>query len=122
MGKFPFFIIAFIGLLAGTFSGMIGIGGGVVMVPMFVYWLKYSQHRAQGLSLAVMLPPVTGLAVWNYYQHSPLKWDWVFIVVVSFVVGSTLGALWANKTSQKKLKRVFGVVMLIVALKMMFTV
>lgn len=119
MSKFHFLLI-FIGFLTGIFSGMIGIGGGILMVPLFIYLLKYNQHKAQGLSLAVMLPPVTALAVWNYYKNTPLRWDWVLLVVLFFMIGNFLGAVLANKISQKKLKKIFGIIMLLVALKMIF--
>ena len=68
-------ILAIIGILTGIFSGLLGVGGGLIMIPMFIFFLGFSQHMAQGMSLAVMLPPVTLLAAWNYhkagekYQH-----------------------------------------------------
>ena len=59
-------LLVLIGLLAGVLSGFVGIGGGVVMVPALVMLLGYSQHQAQGTSLAVLVLPVVGLAAWNY--------------------------------------------------------
>ena len=115
-----FFIIVFIGLLAGIFSGMIGVGGGIVMVPLLVYLFKYNQYQAQGMSLAVMLPPVTSLAVWNYHQHSAINWRDALLIIVFFIVGGLLGSVFATKIPQKTLRKIFGFIMLIMALKMIF--
>ena len=67
-----FIILVIIGCIAGLFSGLIGVGGGLIMIPLFVLFLGLSQHKAQGLSLAVMLPPVTILAAWNYHKEGAI--------------------------------------------------
>lgn len=113
-------ILLLIGLAAGILSGLVGVGGGIIMVPMFVFLLGYSQHNAQGMSLAVMLPPVTFLAVYNYHKSGVIEWKYALIASLLFFVGGFLGSKLALKIDQQTLKKVFGGIMLIVAIKMIF--
>lgn len=113
-----------IGLLAGVLSGLVGVGGGIIMVPLFVIFLGLTQHNAQGLSLAVMLPPVTFLAVYNYHQAGDggnIDWRIALTVSLLFIIGGFLGSKLALQIDQRILKKVFGVFMLIVAIKLIFT-
>lgn len=110
-----------IGLLAGILSGLVGIGGGILMVPMFVFFLGLTQHNAQGMSLAVMLPPVTFFAVYNYYKAGAIDWRMALIVSVLFFVGGFIGSKIALQIDQRTLKKIFGVLMLIVAFKLIFS-
>jgi len=118
-----FITLIIIGLLAGILSGLVGIGGGIIMVPLFVLVLGLSQHNAQGLSLAVMLPPVTFLAVYNYHTTGGGHIDWrvVLIVAVLFIIGGFLGSKLALQIDQRTLKKIFGVFMLLIALKLIFS-
>jgi uncharacterized membrane protein YfcA len=112
-----------IGLMAGILSGLVGVGGGIIMVPLFVIFLGLTQHNAQGLSLAVMLPPVTFLAVYNYHTAGTggnIDWRIALAVSLLFVVGGFIGSKIALQIDQKLLKRIFGVFMLIVAIKLIF--
>ncbi len=113
-------LLVVIGLTAGLLSGLIGIGGGVVMVPLFIILLGFQQHQAQGMSLAVMLPPVTLLAALNYNKEGIIDWKMAIIVSLCFVVGGFLGSKMALKIDNQTLKKIFGVVMLIIAVKMIF--
>lgn len=111
-----------IGLLAGILSGLVGVGGGVIMVPLFVLLLGITQHNAQGLSLAVMLPPVTFLAVYNYQKAGgAIDWKIAIIVSVLFILGGFIGSKIALQIDQRSLKKIFGVMMLIVAFKLIFS-
>ena len=112
-----------IGLLAGILSGLVGVGGGIIMVPLFIIFLGLTQHNAQGLSLAVMLPPVTFLAVYNYHKAGGGNIDWKVALIVStlFIIGGFIGSKMALQLDQRILKKVFGVMMLIVAVKLIFT-
>jgi len=112
-----------IGLLAGILSGLVGIGGGIIMVPLFVLFLGLTQHNAQGLSLAVMLPPVTFLAVYNYHKAGGGSIDWKVALIVStlFIIGGFIGSKIALQIDQRTLKKIFGVAMLVVAIKLIFT-
>lgn len=113
-------ILLGIGILTGIISGLVGVGGGIVMVPLFVYILGFTQHNAQGLSLAVMLPPVTYFAVANYNNSEPINWYFMAIIALLFSIGGNLGSRIALKIHQKSLKKIFGVLQLIIALKMIF--
>ncbi|MGB0777374.1 MAG: TSUP family transporter [Flavobacteriaceae bacterium] len=113
-------ILMLIGLLAGYLSGLVGVGGGILMVPLFIFFLGYSQYQAQGMSLAVMLPPVTFMAVYNYNKAGAIDWKMALVVSALFVVGGFLGSKTALSIDQQQLKKVFGGIMLIVALKMIF--
>lgn len=113
-------ILIIIGLIAGVLSGMVGVGGGILMVPMFVIFLGLTQHNAQGMSLAVMLPPVTFLAVYNYHKAGEIDWKMAMIASAVFIVGGFIGSKFALKIDQAILKKVFGAMMFIVAIKLMF--
>ncbi len=109
-----------IGLLAGFFSGTLGVGGSVIMIPLLILWVNFSQHEAQGTSLAVLAVPVTLLAAYNYYQEGFVNWKYAIVIAVTFVIGGYLGSKLAISINQALLKKIFGGVLLIVAIKMMF--
>jgi uncharacterized membrane protein YfcA len=114
-----------IGLLAGILSGFMGVGGGVVMVPLAVLLLGYSQHQAQGLSLAVLAVPVTFLAAYTYYINpvegqEPFSWKFGIIIALSFVVGGLIGSKFAVSIPQNILKKSFAVILMVAAVKMFF--
>ncbi len=111
-------ILLFIGLVAGMLSGMIGIGGGVIIVPALVYFLGTSQHTAQGTTLAMFLIPIGILGVMNYYKAGHIDIRIALIIAITFVVGSFFGSRIAISLNQEMLKRIFGVLMLLLALKM----
>lgn len=108
-----------IGLLAGMLSGLVGVGGGIIMVPMLVLLLGFSQHQAQGTSLAVLVVPVTAIAVFNYYKEGYINWKYAAVIAVFFVVGTYFGSKLAISLDQKMLKKIFGIVLIIVAGKML---
>lgn len=107
-----------IGLLAGILSGMVGIGGGIIMVPLLLL-LGLSQHQAQGTSLAVLSVPVTLLAAINYYKSGYVDWKNAAIIAVFFVIGGYIGSKFAIQIDQKIVKKIFGVVLLLVAGKLL---
>jgi len=109
--------LVLIGLLAGFFSGTLGIGGSVVMIPLMILWLNFSQHQAQGTSLAVLAVPVTLLAAMNYYKEGHVNWKYAAIIAITFIIGGYLGSKLAISINQVLLKKIFGVVLLLVALK-----
>lgn len=111
--------LVLIGLLAGILSGLVGVGGGIIMVPLLVLLLGFSQHQAQGTSLTVLVVPVTALAVFNYYKEGYINWKYAAIIAVFFVVGSYFGSKLAVGIDQKMLKKIFGVVLIIIAGKML---
>jgi uncharacterized membrane protein YfcA len=110
-------ILLFIGLFAGILSGLIGIGGGIIMVPLLLL-LGLSQHESQGTSLAVLSVPVTALAAFNYYKEGYVDWKYAAIIAVFFVIGGYIGSKFAIQIDEKILKKIFGVILLLVAGKL----
>lgn len=109
-----------IGLIAGILSGVMGVGGGVVMIPLMILLLGFNQHQAQGTSLAVLAVPVTFLAAYNYYNAGFVNWKYAAIIAVFFVVGGFAGSKLAVNLDQKTLKRIFGGILLIISIKMLW--
>jgi uncharacterized membrane protein YfcA len=109
-----------IGLSAGILSGLVGIGGGIVLVPALVLVMKFSQHQAQGTVLAMLMMPVVALAVWNYYKEGNVDFRVALLLGLGFVFGSWAGSKLAIITPELYLKKVFGVLMLIIAIKLIF--
>ena len=118
-----FLLLVVVGLLGGFFSGLFGIGGGVVMVPLMMFLIGYTQHQAQGTSLAVLAVPVTFFAAYNYYDSSQGEFNWKYALVIAlcFVVGGYFGSKLAITINEKVLKKVFSLLMLFVAIKMFFS-
>lgn len=111
-------LLIVVGLLAGLLSGFVGIGGGIVMVPALVWLLGYSQHQAQGTSLAVLMLPVVALAVRNYWKSGVIDWRVVAVIAIAFAVGGHLGSKGALALPADTVRRAFGVVMLVIAIKL----
>ncbi|AWM15244.1 sulfite exporter TauE/SafE family protein [Flavobacterium sp. NRK F10] len=109
-----------IGLLAGILSGLIGIGGGIIIVPLLLL-LGFTQQEAQGTSLAALLPPVTLLAVLNYHKEGFVDWRYAVMISLFFIVGGFLGSKIAVGLNEKVLRKIFGVILLLIAGKMIFT-
>ncbi len=115
-----FLLLIIIGLMAGFLSGLIGIGGGILIVPALVLLLGFSQKLAQGTSLGILLLPVGILAVIQYYKQGYINVNYALVIAVAFVVGSVLGSKLALSVSDEKMKKVFAVILMIIALKMLF--
>jgi uncharacterized membrane protein YfcA len=120
MSSATLIILILIGLVAGFVSGLIGIGGGVLIVPALVIFLGFSQKLAQGTSLGILLLPVGILAVMQYYKQGYLNINFVIIVSIAFVIGGFLGSKLALSISDEKVKKVFAIMMMLIALKMLF--
>lgn len=101
------------GMVAGVLSGLFGIGGGVIIVPALIYILGFSQHRATGTSLAVLLPPVGLAAVLEYYRHQNVDLRAALVIAAAALVGGWLGAVLANRLSGPSLRLAFGVFVVI---------
>ncbi|MDC1325297.1 sulfite exporter TauE/SafE family protein [Ulvibacter sp.] len=111
-----------IGLLAGMLSGFLGVGGGVIMIPLMLILLGMNQHEAQGTSLAVLAVPVTFIAAYTYHvSGSPINWRYAGLIAVFFVVGGLIGSKFAVSVPQNILKKIFAFVLLVVAVKMFFS-
>lgn len=107
-----------LGLAAGILSGLIGIGGGILIVPTLVFLCKFSQQEAQGTSLAMMIPPIGLLAVLTYYQQGYVNIKVAILLCIGFILGGLLGAKMAIAIPKEMLSKVFGVALLLVGVKM----
>jgi len=107
------------GLLAGSLSGLVGIGGGIIMVPLMVLFFSMPQHMAQGTSLAVL--PASILTIWVYHKSGNVNFPVALFICCGFMIGGFFGAKFATAIPANILKKVFSVVMIIVALKMFFS-
>ena len=114
------FLYIMIGLVAGLVSGFLGVGGGAVMVPIFALVLGLTQHQAQGTALAVMLPPVFLLAFLRYYHEGHVNVPMACFVAIGLTVGALIGAHYAQVTPASVLKRVFGLLLIVIGIKMAF--
>lgn len=111
-----------IGLAAGILSGFMGVGGGVVMIPLMMLFLGFDQHEAQGMSLAVLAVPVTFIAAYTYHTSGhPINWKFAIIIALFFVVGGYIGSKFAVKIDQSILKKIFASILVIAALKLFFS-
>ena len=112
-------ILALVGLFAGIISGFVGIGGGVIIVPALMYFLGYNQLQGQGVSLMVLAMPVGIFAVINYYKAGNIQFLPAFIIAIGFVFGAYYGSKWALGMDIKKVKIAFGILMLIMSIKLL---
>jgi uncharacterized membrane protein YfcA len=110
-------VLLLVGLAAGVLGGLVGIGGGIVIVPALVYFMGYSQKMAQGTSLGILLLPVGILAVWNFYKQGYVDPKAVWLVSAGFVIGGYFGSKIALALPQDTVKKVFACMLIVVALK-----
>ena len=114
-------ILLLIGVAAGFASGFVGVGGGIIIVPALVFFLGYSQHMAQGTSLALMLPPIGLLGFYNYYKSGNTNVTAAAIIAVAFVLGAYFGSKLSMSMDQRVVKKIFGGVMMLAAAKLLFS-
>ncbi len=107
-----------VGVLVGIFSGLVGIGGGVILVPILLYAFHMDQRHAQGTSLAMLLPPTGLLAFWKYYKAGAADLKLGMIIAVGVFIGGYFGGEWAQQLSNPTLRKVFAVVLAGVAVKL----
>ena len=113
-----FIILIVIGLLAGILSGLVGVGGGIIMIPLLIILLGLTQHQAQGTALFAMLPPIGILAAINYYKQGFVKWEYAAVIAFTFVIGGYFGSKLSLTLPPQTVRRVFGVIMLLGAIKL----
>lgn len=117
-------IIIVIGLLAGILSGLVGVGGGIILVPALVYFLNYTQHQAQGTSLGVLTFPVVLIAFLTYFYElkkmgEPIDFKVIAFLAIGFIAGSFIGSTMALKIDKEVLKKIFAAVLFYTAFKML---
>ena len=111
-------LLLLIGFLAGLLSGMVGIGGGILLVPALVYFFGFSQHKAQGTTLFLFVLPVGILGAMNYYKSGNIDLKTALIICSTFVFGSFFGSKITLGLDQATVKKIFGFIILLVSLKM----
>ncbi|MBZ0169802.1 permease [Candidatus Methylomirabilis lanthanidiphila] len=109
-----------LGVVAGIFSGLIGIGGGVIIIPVLVFVFGLSQHQAQGTTLALLVPPIGLLAAWTYYSKGYVDLRVAGLIGIGFFAGGLLGAKLAVGASNSVLEKLFGAALFLISLKMIF--
>jgi len=114
-----FVLLALIGLAAGVFGGMVGLGGGVIMIPAMIYFLGMSQISAQGTSLAVMLPPIGILAAMNYYKSGQINLKYALIIAIAFTIGGYFGSKIALNIPVALVKKIFAISLIAIAVRML---
>ena len=117
-------VILIIGLFAGILSGLVGVGGGIILVPALVYFMNYSQHQAQGTSLGVLTFPVVIVAFLKYYYDTkkmgePISFQVIAYLAIGFLIGGFLGSTLALRINQDLLKKIFAVILFYTAFKML---
>jgi uncharacterized membrane protein YfcA len=113
-------ILAIIGLLAGFISGGLGVGGGIIIVPALVFILGFTQHEAQGISLGIMLAPIGLIAFLNYHKEGYTNLRYSLLILAAFFIGSYLGSKLALQIPAASLKKIFGGLVLIAGIRMIF--
>jgi uncharacterized membrane protein YfcA len=116
------FSTVLLGLAAGIFSGFLGLGGGVIMVPALVFFFGLTQHQAQGTVLATMVPPIGLLAAMKYYYAGNVKIKVAIFLCLGFFIGGLLGAQGAHFISETMMRRIFGIVLLAIALRLILAI
>lgn len=113
-------LLIIIGFLAGVVGGSLGLGGGIIIVPALVFILGFTQHHAQGTSLAVLLFPIGILGVINYAKNGYVNFKFAAVLIVAFILGSYVGSEISVNLPEKILKKVFAIFLLLISLKMIF--
>ena len=113
-------IIILVGIAAGILGGLVGVGGGIIIVPALVYFIGFSQKTAQGTSLGLIMLPVGIFGVLQYYKQGHVDFRVVGILAIGFLLGSLLGSKIALNLPQETIKKVFAVLMILIAVKMLF--
>jgi uncharacterized membrane protein YfcA len=112
-------VLLTVGLAAGFLSGMVGIGGGIIIVPVLVYFLGFSQHQAQGTTLFMFMLPIGILGVMNYHKQGYVDYKTALIICTTFILGSFFGSKLAISLDQKLVKQIFAVILVLLGIKML---
>lgn len=110
-----------IGLITGAFGGLLGLGGGLILIPSLVFIMGFSQHEAIGTSLAVMLPPIGLFAAYNFYKAGQVNLKFALILAITFMIGSYFTSKIAISIPENLIRKLFSVFLILVAIKMFFT-
>ena len=120
MNEITILLFVLLGWLAGSLSGLLGIGGGVILVPSLVLVFGYSQHMAQGTTLVLMIPPIGLLAAWNYYKKGGVDLRIAALLCCGFAFGGLFGAKLSGVISSAALSHIFAITLVLIGIKMLF--
>jgi uncharacterized membrane protein YfcA len=120
MSVSTFLILVLIGLAAGFLGGMVGLGGGIILIPALMLFLSMDQRMAQGTTIAIMLPPIGFFAAFNYYKAGYVNIKYALVIAIVFMLGGYLGSKLALNLPVPLLKKMFAVLLVIIAAKMIF--
>jgi len=112
-------LLATVGLTAGVLSGLVGVGGGIIIVPARVFFVGFTQLQAQGTSLGLLLLPVGIFAVINYYRAGHIDLNVVGIMSIAFVAGGWIGSKLALHIDQEVVKKIFAIVLFYSAFRLL---
>jgi uncharacterized membrane protein YfcA len=121
MSGSTFLVLILIGLAAGFLGGMVGLGGGIILIPALVLFLSMDQRMAQGTTIAIMLPPIGLFAAFNYYKAGYVNIKYALVIAIVFMVGGYLGSKLALNLPVPLLKKMFALLLVVIAAKMIFT-
>lgn len=107
-----------IGLFAGTASGLLGIGGAILIIPLLVHGFGFDQKLAQGTTLMLMVPPIGLMAALEYYRKGFVDMKAAAVIAVFFFIGGFVGAKLAIKIDPQILRKIFAVFLMIVSIRM----
>ena len=113
-------LLVFLGLLTGGLAGIMGISGGVILIPALIYIFGFSQQQATGTSLAVLLPPIGFFATYNYYKAGYVNMKYAIIIAVAFMVGSYFSSKFLINMPENAIRKIFSVFLILIAVKMFF--
>lgn len=111
-------VLILIGLSAGIVSGLLGVGGAIIIVPALVFFVGLTQHQAQGTSLAILVFPIGFLAFWNYYKQGYVNFKVAVVVMLAFFIGGYFGSLLAVRVPEKVLRIAFGILIIVMGFRM----
>ncbi len=111
-------VLILIGLSAGIVSGLLGVGGAIIIVPALIFFVGLTQHQAQGTSLTILLFPIGFLAFWNYYKQGYVNFKIAVVVMLAFFIGGYFGSLLAVRVPERVLRIAFGVLIIVMGLRM----
>jgi len=117
MGIFAFIIL---GIVAGAMSGLVGIGGGIIIIPALVFLFGLTQQEAQGTTLALLVPPIGIFAAWTYYKQGYVDLKIAALICIGFVLGSIISSRVAVRLPTVMLMRIFGGFLLIMGAKLLW--
>jgi len=113
-------ILIMIGLTAGIVSGLLGVGGAIIIVPALVFFMGLTQHQAQGTSLSILIFPIGFLAFWNYYKEGYVNFKIALVIILAFFIGGYLGSSLAIRVPERPLKIIFGVLIILMGVRMIW--